>query len=1076
MKTMKRILAFLLAFAMVVSGAYIVKPEGSEAKAETTSTTSVDDSQGATVEPGMLTVKVQSGKTEDGSVKALRFITSVNSLLYKEVGFVIDDGESEPIVWAAKDNTVFKRIQSSTEESYLSYTFSPKVVDTSAEYFATGKLNVTGKESTLYTVTAYVVTLENETVYGTSRCVSYEDATTTTYTNMSFVSSKVPTTEELAVTYGSANTEATATVIDSEPNANGDGTYNVHVRVPVNPKTLPSATQFTFGEDGSTIYRNLYSTASGMTGDSTWYNLYKDTSDEFVIANLTDLYGFEDLVDGKTIFTGKTVYLVSDITVNTVDVVEAAGTGVDNWPLIGGQGDTSAFNGVFDGQNHIISGISCNYGSSNNVGMFRWTGKDSTLKNFRMENCWVWVQGAKITDDDNGFRSRVGSVVGYCQGSIENVYSDATIEVGNERFTKIGGFAGEVADSKDGIKITGCQFAGQINFKTANNAYVGGIAGDLSKGSFEVRDCYNTGTISNTTATESKQFVGGIMGGVGDSDTASNTIALIVSNCLNDGAIQMNLNTSVGSIIGAIHNGGTDRTINIYNNYATTTGSSYTPEGAEEALSYLGVADGYKGDNVTMKNNIVMSSADNTLTGLEGYRHLGRAWAAVTGALPVLENFKDLTTATLVDTTDALCYDTSWYYEDDTTVEGYQIDNEDEFYGFAPIVNGGVTFSGATITLGDNMNLNPGWSAELDSESTGALKGDAPVNEWTPIGDYNNKFLGNLDGRGKTISGLYVDTNTQYAGLFGYAGDAGEGSVKNIQMINGYVKGKCTSGDLQAGSVAGAFGGSTIGNIYSEAYIVGEATTGKLVEIGGLVGRLNGSGNHRIDTCWFAGNVIQPTVISKAGSILGGIAARSNAGTNTIINCLNTGNVLNYFDKTSASGTENKNLLVKMGGILGTQTSSGDITINKCLNLGTVCALNHQFTGTTSERGAGPIVGTFSTDVIVNNTLWINVEHFDDKKNDDLCYGCDSAGNVEDKIANGSITLDANSKQYADENALITAVKAQEAAALVLDFSNTGEWTSVTINDNGTAVDMTPILKDFATWWLNYKGLQLYSE
>ena len=1058
MKTMKRILAFLLAFAMVVSGAYIVKPEGSEAKAETTSTTSVDDSQGATVEPGMLTVKVQSGKTEDGSVKALRFITSVNSLLYKEVGFVIDDGESEPIVWAAKDNTVFKRIQSSTEESYLSYTFSPKVVDTSAEYFATGKLNVTGKESTLYTVTAYVVTLENETVYGTSRCVSYEDATTTTYTNMSFVSSKVPTTEELAVTYGSANTEATATVIDSEPNANGDGTYNVHVRVPVNPTTLPSATQFTFGEDGSTIYRNLYSTASGTTGDSTWYELYKNTSDEFVIANLTDLYGFEDLVDGKTIFTGKTVYLVSDITVNAVDVVEAAGTEVDNWPLIGGQGDTSAFNGVFDGQNHAISGISCKYGSSDNIGMFRWTGKDSTLKNFRMENCWVWVQGAKITDDDNGFRSRVGSVVGYCQGSIENVYSDATIEVGNERFTRIGGFAGEVADSKDGIKITGCQFAGQINFKTANNAYVGGIAGDLSKGSFEIRDCNNTGTLSNATATESKQFVGGIIGGVGDDDTASNTIALIVSNCLNDGAIQMNLNTSVGSIIGAIHNGGTDRTINIYNNYATTIGSSYTPEETEEALSYLGVADGYKGDNVTMKNNIVMSSADNTLTGLEGYRHLGRAWVAVTGALPVLENFKDLTTATLVDTTDALCYDTSWYYEDDTTVEGYQIQNEDEFYGFMSLADGGKTFSGNTINLTRDIKMNS------NSFNAKAETVTAPVNTWTPI----EKFAGIFDGGGYSIDGIYgnyiglASTSTEASGLFGTT--ALGCTIRNFKLINSYFNcepanyNSTTTQYASMGSVVGELRG-TLEKVYSDAVLV---STGQ--RVGGLIGVTNGVKDsdgdvttRQVKNCWFDGKI---SVSGTNGRFVGGISGIVMQGGAVYTNCLFSGTI-----ESSCEGTS-----WNMGGIVGQENAVSNIVFRNCLVTGTMP------NRTTGINTTGSIMGYLgkSGSVLTMENTFATEECFKFKGTTARSVGTFHASSTHTGITNASgLVAKANMLGgKADDSD-------SDIAGLFTVATDETEvkWTTLTVQgEAGEAVDMTPILKDFATWWLNYKGLQLYSE
>lgn len=41
---------------------------------------------------------------------------------------------------------------------------------------------------------------------------------------------------------------------------------------------------------------------------------------------------------------------------------------------------------------------------------------------------------------------------------------------------------------------------------------------------------------------------------------------------------------------------------------------------------------------------------------------------------------------------------------------------------------------------------------------------------WTPIGDtYETHFAGSFDGAGKTITNLYVSTDGQVAGLFGWA-------------------------------------------------------------------------------------------------------------------------------------------------------------------------------------------------------------------------------------------------------------------------------------------------------------------
>jgi len=168
--TLKRFVAFSVAFLMIASGGYFIKSEGSTVEAVDTST----QQDVVSVDPGMLTVKVQSGKNATDTIHALRFVTSVNSLKYKDVGFVIEwkEGtELQSIKWSTPDGYVYERIQARDENSYMSYEYSPKVVDTSSSYFATGMLNVTGKESTLYTVTAYVVTLTDETIYGASRCV-----------------------------------------------------------------------------------------------------------------------------------------------------------------------------------------------------------------------------------------------------------------------------------------------------------------------------------------------------------------------------------------------------------------------------------------------------------------------------------------------------------------------------------------------------------------------------------------------------------------------------------------------------------------------------------------------------------------------------------------------------------------------------------------------------------------------------------------------------------------------------------------------------------------------------------------
>ncbi|MBE8951553.1 MAG: hypothetical protein SR1Q7_00205 [Quinella sp. 1Q7] len=135
----------------------------------------------------------------------------------------------------------------------------------------------------------------------------------------------------------------------------------------------------------------------------------------------------------------------------------------------------------------------------------------------------------------------------------------------------------------------------------------------------------------------------------------------------------------------------------------------------------------------------------------------------------------------------------------------------------AKAVNNGTNFRGITIKLGADIDLN-----NID---------------WTPIGNYDNRFQGTFDGDGHTIRNLKTSINEDYVGLFGYVDG---GIVKNVTLINFDV-----SGDYSyVGGLVGFNDGGTItGNT-----VVGTAngTTTTFSDVGGLVGRNYGgtvSGN-----------------------------------------------------------------------------------------------------------------------------------------------------------------------------------------------------------------------------------------
>ena len=78
-----------------------------------------------------------------------------------------------------------------------------------------------------------------------------------------------------------------------------------------------------------------------------------------------------------------------------------------------------------------------------------------------------------------------------------------------------------------------------------------------------------------------------------------------------------------------------------------------------------------------------------------------------------------------------------------------------------------------------------------------------PTQALCPLGAaFPNSFTGSLDGKGFTISNLYINVSgatTVRAGLFGYVA---EGEVQNLGMVNAYVKAEATgSGSVYAGDL-----------------------------------------------------------------------------------------------------------------------------------------------------------------------------------------------------------------------------------------------------------------------------------
>jgi uncharacterized repeat protein (TIGR02543 family) len=126
----------------------------------------------AQVSNGTMSNGIHAGKY------AIRFVSSVESLDYKNVGFKVTYEEGGQVkTKTSTSQTVYERIKST--EDATAYGFSTGVIDANSKYFITGKLPISdtaAAKATTYTVQAYVETKDGTISYGPARILSFNDS------------------------------------------------------------------------------------------------------------------------------------------------------------------------------------------------------------------------------------------------------------------------------------------------------------------------------------------------------------------------------------------------------------------------------------------------------------------------------------------------------------------------------------------------------------------------------------------------------------------------------------------------------------------------------------------------------------------------------------------------------------------------------------------------------------------------------------------------------------------------------------------------------------------------------------
>ena len=356
-------------------------------------------------------------------------------------------------------------------------------------------------------------------------------------------------------------------------NTDGDITYtckddNEHIKnVPCKDCPIGYVTKETeshsIGENGFCACNEVYQPAV-LTTDK--YDIDGDGSKDEVyeISNAGQLYWFAGLVNGTlsgvTQNTSANAVLTADIVVNK-NVLKSDGTlnegTFKEWTPIGNtyNGSYSPYTGIFEGQNHTISGLYFKQENTSEVGFFGYNrGKISNVGILDSYFC--------------GF-SQVGGVCGYNSSTITNCYNKGVVDGTADAAGSFGGVCG----CNLGI-LTNCYNTGIVK----GHEFVGGVSGSNNK---TITNCYNTGIVKG------HEFVGGVSG--------SNNKT--ITNCNNEGKV-----SGTEDYVGGV-SGSNNKTItNCYNT------------GIVSGQAYVGGVNGYN-----VNGTIINCNATGEVNGTGSY-------------------------------------------------------------------------------------------------------------------------------------------------------------------------------------------------------------------------------------------------------------------------------------------------------------------------------------------------------------------------------------------------------------------------------------------------------------------------
>ena len=547
-------------------------------------------------------------------------------------------------------------------------------------------------------------------------------------------------------------------------------------------------------------------TYSLIKADIGWYESHK-TEKSYAFQNSDELVGLALLVNGMLGVNEN----FKDWTLSLERDIDLAGV---NWIPIGQRNN---FAGTFNGNNHAITGLSVVV-ATGYAGLFgNLTG---TVKN-------VQVTGSVTA---SGNVRAAGGIVGYSAGgTVQNCLSKVNISAPQVN-CPVGGVVGESSnkpnDNTASSTVNLCWNEGTV---TGGSDSTGGIVGKNSKGT--VTNCANFGEVKGSSAASgivgrgavaNSYNLGDVTGTEGraygiSSGAAVNSYYL----CKLNGAVEQkyikdssseaqNITATTEDNKTVYKVDGTELVELLNKNRSTYTewinkqdapnnpvhitrwDGSFEP-GVEGVITLVYDPNGGEGAAVTEQQRVEGDTGSFTIksdTEL-GFKHengtfLG--WSTNPHA-KTEDNSYDAGKTVSVEKNKSLTLYAVWspiWAGSGTEAAPYEIPDVGKLTALQTQVNeNGFSYTGKWFRLTNNIDLNN----EL----------------WTPIGvDSLHFFGGSLDGGGKTISGLKVETDRQWAGLFGSVrGTYGVPmTMRDLTLKNGSVKFTSSGTSCSGGLVA----------------------------------------------------------------------------------------------------------------------------------------------------------------------------------------------------------------------------------------------------------------------------------